>query len=196
MEKNRDDADLVQRVKEGDAFAFDELFGLYGQKLYGFALKYLRSEAEAEELVQEVFVRLWENRKSLKSDYSFKSYLYTIALNRIRKFFNKRALSLRYLAQLKEDAFDLDNHTADSIDYASVLKRIEEIVETFPERKREIFLKSRKEGKTSKEIAAELNITVGTVDNQVSDALRIIRRTIKNEDPDLLSVLLFFALFL
>lgn len=196
MLHSNDDNRLIHRLKENDAAAFDELFELYGQKLCGFALKYLRSESEAEELVQEVFVRIWENRKSLKSEYSFKSYLFTIALNQIRKFFNKRATSLRYIAKLQYENQEADNRTAESIDYGFLLRRIDEIINTFPERKRQIFLKSRKEGKTSKEIAQELDITIGTVDNQVSDALRIIREAFKNEDPAFLSMLLFLALFL
>jgi RNA polymerase sigma-70 factor (ECF subfamily) len=193
MPYTQNENNLIHRLKADDASAFDELFELYGQKLYGFALKYLKSESEAEEMVQEVFVRLWEKRRSLKSDYSFKSYLYTIALNQIRKYFNRRAVSLRYLSQLQNESFESDNQTTDSIDYASVLKRIDEIVETFPERKKQIFRKSRKEGKTSKEIARELNITAGTVDNQISDALRIIRDALKNES---IVILLFVALFL
>lgn len=192
----QDNNRLVHRLKEDDATAFDELFQLYGPKLYGFAFKYVKSESEAEELVQEVFVRIWENRRSLKSEYSFKSYLFTIALNQIRKFFNKRAVSLRYITKLQHEIPESDNYTAESIDYNFLLNRVDEIVNSFPERKRQIFLKSRKEGKTSKEIAQELDITVGTVDNQISDALRIIREALKNEDPALLSMLLFLALFL
>ncbi len=186
------DNDLINCLRNDDAEAFDRLFQLYGQKLYGFAFKYLRSESEAEEMVQEVFVRLWENRSSLKSDYSFKSYLFTIALNQIRKFFNKRTSALRFMEQLHKETLS-DNHTVDSIDYGSLLRRIDEIVDTFPERKKQIFLKSRKEGKSSKEIAAELDISAGTVDNQVSDALRIIRKGLKGES---IVIILFAALFL
>ncbi|HBL76751.1 MAG: hypothetical protein A2W90_23430 [Bacteroidetes bacterium GWF2_42_66] len=184
---------LVEQLKRGDAAAFDALFEEYGQKLYGFAFRYLKSEHETEELVQEVFVRIWENRKFLKTEYSFKSYLFTIALNHIRKFFNKKAISLRYITEAKGGTLDLDNSTVESIDYASILEQIDRIVEKLPERKKLIFLKSRKEGKSSKEIAEELQITVGTVDNQVSDALRIIRDALKDEN---LAILLFLALFL
>lgn len=184
---------LVEQLKRGDAAAFDALFEEYGQKLYGFAFRYLKSEHETEELVQEVFVRIWENRKFLKTEYSFKSYLFTIALNHIRKFFNKKAISLRYITEAKGGNLDLDNSTVESIDYASILEQIDRIVEKLPERKKLIFLKSRKEGKSSKEIAEELQITVGTVDNQVSDALRIIRDALKDEN---LAILLFLALFL
>ena len=192
MANLQNEDDLIRRLRRDDAAAFDDFFQAYGQKLYGFALKYLKSESEAEEMVQEVFVRIWENRRSLKTEYSFKSYLFTIALNQIRKFFKKRAVSLRYIADFQNEISESDDHTADSIDYGSLISRIDEIVDTFPERKRQIFLKRRKEGKTSREIAAELNITVGTVDNQISDALRIIREVLKRES---IAVFLYFTLF-
>jgi len=95
MTEKGPDQNLVQLLKNGNVAAFDSLFKLYRPKLFGFALKYFRNETEAEELVQEVFVKVWENRKSLKSEFSFKSYVFTIALNQIRKYFNKKATSLR-----------------------------------------------------------------------------------------------------
>ena len=193
MQKQLKNDQLIEQLKKGDATAFDALFDEYSQRLFAFAYKYLKSEADAEELVQEVFVRIWENRKLLKSDYSFKSYLFTIALNQIRKFFNKRAIALRYVTEVKGSESNTDNTTIDSIEYSSILNRIDELIEKLPERKKLIFIKSKKEGKSSKEIAEELQITVGTVDNQVSDALRIIRDALKNEN---LAILLFIALFI
>lgn len=188
----KEDGKLVVQLKSGNVAAFDALFEKYGQKLYGFALTYFKSENEAEELVQQVFVRIWEKRRLLKSEYSFKSYLFTIALNQIRKYYNRRANSLRYLAHLKLESFEEDNRTEESIDYNSVLQRIEKIIETLPARKKLIFIKSRMEGKSSREIARELDITVGTVDNQVSDAIRIIREIMENEN---LAIILFLFLF-
>lgn len=193
MSMQKAEKELITLLKQGDALAFDELFEQYGKKLYGFALSYLKTENEAEELVQEVFVRLWENRKSLKPDQTFRSYLFTIALNQIRKYFRKKAIAIRHLSQLDQTDFDYDNQTEEKIDYASTLSRIEQVIEQLPSRKKLIFKKSRIDGKTSKEIAEELNITAGTVDNQVSEAMKIIRETLKGEQ---LSILLFIALFL
>ncbi|HKJ43480.1 MAG TPA: RNA polymerase sigma-70 factor [Sunxiuqinia sp.] len=184
---------LVKQLKASDVAAFDQLFEGYSSRLFGFAINYLKTESEAEELVQEVFVRVWENRQSLKPDQSFKAYLYTIALNQIRKHFRKRAVALNYLSQLDSSDFEMDSKTEDSLDYQSVLERIDAIVDQLPERKKQIFLKSRKEGKSSKDIAEELAISVGTVDNQISSALKIIREILTREN---LAVLLFFALFL
>lgn len=192
MAEKRDDNGLVQLLQKGNVEAFDSLFDAYSQKLFGFALKYFKNETDAEELVQDVFVKVWENRQTLKSELSFKSYLFTIALNQIRKYFNKKATSLRYLESLQNDPEIIENQAIQENDYESALHQINLIIEQIPPRRREIFIKSKLEGKSSKEIAAELNISAGTVDNQVSEALRFVRTQLKSEN---LALLLFAVLF-
>ena len=193
MTEKRDDNGLVQLLQKGNVEAFDSLFDVYSQKLFGFALKYFKNESDAEELVQEVFVKVWENRQTLKSELSFKSYLFTIALNQIRKHFNKKATSLRYLESLQNEPEFIENQAIRESDYESALNQINLIIEQMPPRRREIFMKSKLDGKSSKEIAAELNISAGTVDNQVSEALRFIRSHLKSEN---LGPLLFAVLFI
>lgn len=193
MIEKRDDQCLVQLLQKGNVVAFDSLFEIYSIKLFGFAMKYLKNENDSEELVQEVFVRVWEHHQSLKSELSFKSYLFTIALNQIRKHFNKKVISLRYLENLQNDSETTENLIIQNENYEIILQRINLIVEQMPPRRREIFIKSKMEGKSSKEVAIELNISDGTVDNQVSEALRFIRSKLNFENLDLL---LFAVLYL
>ncbi|MDP2058529.1 MAG: sigma-70 family RNA polymerase sigma factor, partial [Flavobacteriaceae bacterium] len=140
----------------------------------------------------EVFVKVWENRQTLKSELSFKSYLFTIALNQIRKHFNKKATSLRYLESLHDEPGFIDYQPVNDDNYESALQQINLIIEQLPPRRREIFTKSKLEGKSSKEIAAELNISAGTVDNHVSEALRFIRSRLNSEN---FGLILFAILF-
>jgi len=192
MGEYRDDHNLVDLLQQGDVIAFDLLFNVYGPKLFGFAMKYFKNESDSEELVQEVFVQVWEHRQLLKSELSFKSYLFTIALNQIRKHFNKKSISLRYLENLQQDQENEDNASFHDDDYESIMNQINFIIGQMPPRRREIFMKSKLEGKSSKEISAELNISAGTVDNQVSEALRFIRSQLKNK---YFALLLFAVLF-
>lgn len=186
MIEKRDDESLVQLLQKGNVVAFDLLFEIYSPKLFGFAMKYLKNENDSEELVQEVFVRVWEHHQSLKSELSFKSYLFTIALNQIRKHFNKKVISLRYLENLQNDSETNENLNIQNENYELILQHINLIVEQMPPRRREIFIKSKIEGKSSKEVAIELSISDGTVDNQVSEALRFIRSKLNFEYLDLL----------
>lgn len=193
MAEKRDDQSFVQLLQRGNVAAFDSLFEVYSPKLFGFALKYFKNESDAEELVQEVFVKVWENRRLLKSEFSFKSYLFTIALNQIRKHFNKKATSLRYLDSLQNEPEFSDIQDIQDNNYESALQQINLIIEQMPPRRREIFMRSKLEGKSSKEIAAELNISAGTVDNQVSEALRFIRSRLNTEN---FGLILFAVLFM
>jgi len=193
MAEKHDDHSLVQLLQKGNVVAFDSLFEVYSSKLFCFALKYLKNVSDSEELVQEVFVQVWEHRQTLKSDLSFKSYLFTVTLNQIRKYFNKKAISLRYLESLGHDPELTDNEKMQNDDYESILRQVYLIIDQMPPRRREIFMKSKLEGKSSKEIAFELNISHGTVDNQVSEALKFIRSKLNSEN---FAYMLFAFLFI
>ena len=158
MAEKHDEHILVQLLQKGNVVAFDSLFEVYSPKLFGFSMKYFKNEWDAEELVQDVFVQVWEHRQTLKSELSFKSYLFTIALNQIRKHFNKKAVSLRYFENLQHDPELAENQALQNDDFELIMHQINLLIEQMPPRRREIFLKSKLEGKSSKEIAAELNI--------------------------------------
>src|SRR5690606_25986015 len=159
----------------------------YSGRLYRFAFGFLRSEAVSEELVQEVFTRIWENRSVLKSEYSFKSYLFTIAFNIIKKQFRREARASEYFKTRISEDFDLE--TTEKINYDSLRHYIAELVDKMPRRRREIFIKSRFEGLSIKEISEELNISHKTVENQLTDALKFLRNIIRGES---IPVVLFF----
>ncbi len=186
------DIELVERLQKGDVEAFDLIYEKYSGKLYAFGLKYLRSPGETEELVQTVFLKVWENYKNLKKESSFKSFLFTIAYNDICKLFRKRNYLQKFISDTLYENSQSSSETEDGIDYQFVLERVQQIVEKLPEKQKNIFLKSRKEGKSTKEIAEEVGLSPGTVDNYISESLKFIRSRLRSEN---LSVLLFFSLF-
>jgi RNA polymerase sigma-70 factor (family 1) len=188
-----DDKQLVESLRNGDAEAFNNLFGKYAGRLYAFGIKYLRSKEEAEGLVQIVFMKVWENRKTLKKESSFQAYLFTIAYNNICNIFRKRASQRQYAETLVAEVKGQEPVAADGVDYSSVLEQVNRIIGQLPEQQKIVFLKSRMEGLSSKEIAKELNLSPGTVDNYISGALKFIRARLGAES---LSLLLFVSLWI
>ncbi len=184
------ESQLVRSLSKGDLLAFNTLYFYYSSRLYYFALGYLKSKAEAEELVQEVFTIIWEKRADLKEELSFKSFLFTISFNIIRKHFRARTYLSEYFKTVIND--DLDLETLDKITYDSLYKYITDIVDQLPERRKEIFIKSRFDGLSIKEISEILHISHKTVENQLTDALKFLR---KNLNRELIPVLLFLLLF-
>lgn len=182
---------LVRTLSSGNILSFNALYKAYSGYLYRFAYGYLKSESEAEELVQEVFTIIWEKREDLKEELSFKSFLFTIAFNIIRKHFRTRAYLTSYFNyEIKEDS---DSQTSQQISYDSLYQYIVELANQLPDRQKEIFIKSRFEGMSIKEIAEKLKISHKTVENYLTSALKFLRTNLNKED---ITVILFFILFI
>ena len=175
------DIELVASLSRGDVSAFNAFYKKYSPSLYAFGLKMLKSEVESEELVQSVFMTLWEKRKSLNSELSIRSFIFTIAYNDICKLFRRR----KYLKEFIEETVNFQSESTTEmekrIDAKLLLERIYLIINRLPQRQKEIFLKSREEGKTSKEIAAELDLSPGTIDNYISASLKFIQSQLIKE---------------
>jgi RNA polymerase sigma-70 factor (family 1) len=194
MSYNRIDNDkhLIEELKNGKKDAFDTLFKNYSSRLFGFAYSFFKSKEEAEELVQDVFIKIWENRSNLKLEYNFKTYLFTIAFNQIKKHFRSKTMFERYLAYRNSGEIETEQYYEEA-DYSSLKNLVDHLVENMPTRRREVFIKSRFDGKTIKEISAEMNISSRTVENHLNQALRFLRKHLHSES---LAGILFFFLFL
>ena len=191
--KERDtDIELIEKLRIGDVDAFDLVYQRYAGKLYAFSLKYLKSKEESEELVQSVFLKVWENQKNLKKDTSFKSYLFTIAYNEICNLFRRRKYQQNLITKIETESSEASGETEDQIEFQFVAEQVDQIIARLPEKQKTIFLKSRQEGKSNKEIADELGLSRGTVDNYISESLKFIRSNLKDKH---FSTLLFISLF-
>lgn len=194
MKKFQDDNELIEKLRNGDVEAFDQVYQRYAGRLYAFSMKYLKSKEEAEELVQSVFLKVWENQKKLKKETSFKSYLFTIAYNEICNIFRRRKYQQNFLANLSFKSSEASGETEEQIDFVFIKEQVDQIIAQLPEKHRTVFLKSRKEGKSTKEISDELNLSKGTVDNYISESLKFIRTNLKDRHfSTLIFVSLFFA---
>jgi RNA polymerase sigma-70 factor (ECF subfamily) len=184
--------DLVTELKKGSSQAFNTLFEKYNGKIYNFSLGYLNDREEAKEIVQDVFLKIWNAREDLSEEKSLDSYLFTIAkntiLNTIRKS-NYHQAYLNYVAVNQEK----DILTEDEIDFQELEKAYKKVVGMLPSRRKEIFLLSREKGLSNAEIAQTLGISVKTVENQMTSALADIKRNLTTLG---FSYFLFFKIFL
>lgn len=184
---------MVELLKNDSTVVFQHFFNGYSQKLYRFALSYLKSDAEAEEIVQDVFLKLWENRHRLDCDKSFQSYLFTIAFNAIKKKFNQKVRTDRF----KHDLFEWlsrENQSLESRpDFEAMIEKLETLIGNLPEKRKAIFLKRKKEGKSIQEIADEMKISPKTVKNQITEAMNTLKMAFCQDD---VTSFLFYFLFL
>jgi RNA polymerase sigma-70 factor (ECF subfamily) len=192
-EKTDTEYQLIISLIKDSHDSFQKLFNRYSKPLYQFSLSYIKSKETAEDIVQQVFVQLWRNRKSLKTDTSFKSYLFTIALNEVRKHFNKQSKQ----NELKHDLlFDFSNQKSnfdDYSDYQLLLNKLDEFINCMPEKRRQVFIKKKIEEKSIKEIAQELSITPKTVEYHITEAMKFLKQEFEKLH---FKGLIFFHLFL
>ena len=180
MNLDNSDDELIGKLQDGDISAFDGLYKNYNLKIYYFSLKYLQSDEEAREVVQTVFLRIWENRKTIRKENSLHAYVFTICYNEICKLFRKRSYQYKFLeSKLKED-FNPDNEPEDGLHYKTILNKVYQYINRLPEKQKKAFLKSRVEGKSTKEIACEMDLTPGTVDNYISDTQKYLKAKFRN----------------
>ena len=191
-EQPQTEQQLVSLLQGGSPFAFERLFKNYSQKLYRFSFSYLKSETEAEEIVQDVFMKLWENRHHLKSDTSFQSYLFTIAFNAIRKHFNKKSRDENYATGILEFLASENASIETNPDYEILIAKLEQLIGQMPERRKEIFMKRKKEGISVREIAMSMDISPKTVENQITEAMNFLK---KEFEKDRILGMIFLCIF-
>ena len=180
-------------MKNGNAKAFDHFFDLYGKRLFFFSLGYLKSKNEAEEVVQEVFYKIWKNRKSINPDLSFKAYIFRIAFNHIQELFQKLNHEQAYRDEIINSNLAFTNELEDRTNYQSLLELVDQLIEKLPPRQKEILIRKRKLGQSVKEIAEDLSISPKTVENHLTEALKKVRSGLADEN---IGGLLYFHLFI
>lgn len=188
------DTYLVSLLQKGDKQAYKTLFEKYGTRLYLFALKYLKEKEDAKDLLNEVFLTLWENRQNLKTNSSLKAYLFTIAYNNIRQRFLKKIREEKYV-QIFAKEYLVDSPKGDEqLDYPLFLEKLNRIIDMLPPRRKEIFLLSYKKELKNYEIAEKLGLSDHHVKKQLVLARKFVIDKVR-EDNDLAGIL-FLYLFM
>lgn len=173
------DKDLFKLLTQGNESAFSEMYNRYKEALYLHANRSLSNHNEARDMVQEVFTTLWTKRESLHVPDSVASYLYGAIRNRILNFIAHQKVVNRYMDAI--DSFLERSHS--TTDHAVRHKELENLllreIDRLPKKMKEVFVMSRKQGMSYKQIAEELNISDQTVKKQVQRAIKILRLKIK-----------------
>lgn len=174
--------ELVEKLRQGDQMAFEVIFHRTKGKLKGFLVKVLPVGEDAESIIQEIYLKIWSSRKSIKANRSFETYLFAIARNMVVDVMRKRFHKQKYLeelcSQLKEEGNNLDGQKI--LQYSELEKKIFGLIEQLPEQRQIIFKLNRIEGLTYKEIAQKLDISENTVDSQIRSALNFLRKEMKS----------------
>lgn len=181
----------IEQLRYGDDQAFESLYRFYFPKLSQFAYRYVHSNHLAEDLVHNVFFSLWRNREHIKPVESLRPYLYRATRNQALKHMNRSKSDLMSDRSLKSIAVKQDWSPDEITDDKELENAVIQAVQKLPEKRRQIYLLHREDGLTYKEIAQVLDISIKTVETQMSRSLRFLRKCLSDFLPSISMVLPF-----
>lgn len=194
METIKTNTELLLRLRQDDKVAFYYLYERYSKRLYSFVFSFIKQHSDTEEIVQEVFVKIWKKRQTIDAYSSFESFLFTVAYNSTISLFRKREKEKKYLEHLyvlqKES---IDSELNDEVQFNDLKEQVSYLIEGLTPRQKEIYKLSRESGLTYLEIGKELNISAATVKRHMANTLSYLRSNLKN---NMFAALLFIYLFL
>ncbi|MDP4263224.1 MAG: RNA polymerase sigma-70 factor [Bacteroidota bacterium] len=168
--------DYVGEIKQGNKLVFEEVYYRYHERFYFYVLKNTRSEDIAEEVVQMSFIKIWEKRTDLSNSFPIEVQIARVARSIMIDILRKKASERKALETIKENANTVI--AGDTAAGKELIIKVSEAIETLPPECRKIFILSREEGLTYTEIANQLSISPKTVENQISKALKAVRKAV------------------
>jgi RNA polymerase sigma-70 factor (ECF subfamily) len=182
---------LFNKIKKGDEKAFETLFHQYYSYLCLYASKIIENDIAAEEIVQGFFVGFWEKREKLNIETSIKNYLFRSIKNLCLNYIKHNKIKARYAQDILAEA-NSNSSIEDRYIEIDLALKIKESIQSLPEKRRKIFQLSREEGLKYREIAEKLNISIKTVEAQMSLAFKYLRNKLEKYNTFLTLFLCFY----
>lgn len=188
-----DEKHLLIDLKDGSFQAFERLYNMYSGKLYNFIMRLSSgNQYMAEEVVQSTFIRIWEVREKVDTNASFISFLCTIAKNLLMNMYQRQTVEYVYNEYLLKSGLDCDSQTEDTIDLHFLNDYIDSLAEELPAQRKNIFILSKRQNYTNKEIAEMMGISESTVATQLSLAVKFMREQLMKHYDKVIALLIAF----
>lgn len=168
------DNQWVKRINGGDKKAFEEVYKCYYSQLGGFLMRYVSSEKVAEDIIHNVFYKVWENRSRIEACGTLKAYLFKSVKNQALNFLSKEKNSKIIQPSSDQEQADDDNNPERMMELKEFERAYNQTVQQLPEKRRHIFLMHREDKLTYREIAEVLDISIKTVETQISRSIKFL----------------------
>lgn len=185
---------LLKQLKRGNEQAFNSLYKLHSKLLLGNIRNLVKDNEIAKELLQDLYLKVWDNRENIDTEKSFKSFLFTVARNMIYDYFRKASLDKKMKLKLINNAFEFYTHIEEALQFKESAEILRSAVGRLPLQCREVYTLSKLDGKSHQEISRQLDISISTVNNHMVKANRQIRAFVAHHYD--LAVLILLAIVL
>ncbi|MBS4809801.1 RNA polymerase sigma factor [Phocaeicola plebeius] len=170
------DTELFHRIQKGDEKAFTIAYELYNKLIYVLSYRYLMDEERAKDVVQYVFVKLWEYRAELNIGISLKNFLFTMAKNYILNLIRNENTALEKQYEIAQQVLGYEDDLVEKLERREQMSLFYQALAKLPEQKKRICVMKIREEMSNKEIAERLNVSINTVKTHYAEALKLLRR--------------------
>jgi RNA polymerase sigma-70 factor (ECF subfamily) len=188
------DIGLLHELQQGNECAFTDLYHQHSKTLYRKILRMVNDEEIAKELLQDLFMRLWENREKVDASKSFRSYLYTIAVNLVYDYFRKAAKQKEVESHLLAMAVDHFTDFEDALVAKENIQLINDVINKLSPQRKKIFMLCKVDGKSYEEVSKELNISKSTIHDHIVKANHVIKDYLRS-NPGIAIYLMISTVF-
>lgn len=177
-----DENSILAKLKDGNQAAFKYFYDKYSLQLYRKLIQMVHEETIAEELLQDLFVKIWEKRNLVDPEQSFKAYLYKIAERIVYDHFRKLTREARLKGEFSAMSSELYSHTEENIFKKEAEAKIQAAIEKLPHQQKQVFTLCKIEGKSYEEVSKILGISVVTINTHITRATKTIKMHLKSND--------------
>jgi RNA polymerase sigma-70 factor (family 1) len=188
------DAELTNLLKAGDEIAFSRLYKKYSARMYCNVLKMIKDEASSEEIVQEIFTRIWEKRETIVIEINFAAYIYKTGQNFVRDFYRKSQRDQKLLEHYKSIATEHYTHIEEALHHSESEQLLKKALSRLSPQHRRVYQLCRLDGHTYKEVAEILNISSHTVKEYLTIANQQVKEFLTNNSYAIIS-LMFLTIY-
>jgi RNA polymerase sigma-70 factor (family 1) len=192
--ENWNDLTLLQQLQRGEVSAFSSLYHQHSKTLYRKIVWMVNDEEVAKELLQDLFLKLWESREKIDLTKPFRSFLYTIAVNLVYDYFRKATKRKELESHILTLAVDYYTHVEEAMISKETLEMLNDVINQLPPQRKQIFVLCKVDGKSYDEVSEMLNISRSTIHDHIVKANRMIKDYL-SKHPDILLYLLISVLF-
>lgn len=173
---------VLSKLADGDKDAIEELYNYYYPRLYNFSKTFLKLEEGIEDILQEVFIKIWLNRKKIRTPETFGSFIFTITRNLLLNELRARLKNERTKEKISKLSIAIEYSFVEKLELDEIKVKVNNAIMELPDRQKEILLLSRIEGLSHKEIAEKLLITSKTVEYHLAKAIVLLRKKLFNKE--------------
>lgn len=186
--------DWVRLLIKGDEAAFDKLYHLYSGRLLAYLIKLLKAEYIACEVLQDVFIQVWNSRQHIDAEQSFRSYLFRIAENRVYDIFRKGARDKKLRAVLIQAAYKTYDPVEEAVCAKERNQLLREAMDALPPKRRQVFQLVKMEERSYEEVSHMLDVSISTVNDHIVKAIKSIRENLERYHITVIGIISFYLI--